>query len=281
MPSPTALARARRPGRGGRLLRCSPAGAARSPPWWSGCGSGRHPIAVTLAADVVATLVVFAASPCVANASVYDPYWSVAPPVVAGRLDGGGRQMPRRAASGRGRRSWSTAWCCVWAVRLTANWATGWRGLGHEDWRYVRPARRAPPAGCRGGWSTCGGIQLMPTLVVFVGHAARCGRRWSSATARSARWTRSRRSSPPAAIAVEAVADRQLRAFTADPANARHGRSSAACGGGRGTRTTSARSASGGGCGCSALAATPLGLVVDRRRAAGHGGALRDGRASR
>ena len=25
----------------------------------------------------------------------------------------------------------------AWAVRLTWNWARGWTGLGHEDWRYV------------------------------------------------------------------------------------------------------------------------------------------------
>ena len=26
----------------------------------------------------------------------------------------------------------------AWGVRLTANWLRGWRGLGHEDWRYVQ-----------------------------------------------------------------------------------------------------------------------------------------------
>src|SRR5438132_11280231 len=44
---------------------------------------GRHPLTVALWADVVATLVVFAGSVVVANASLYDPYWSVAPPVIA------------------------------------------------------------------------------------------------------------------------------------------------------------------------------------------------------
>jgi steroid 5-alpha reductase family enzyme len=44
--------------------------------------SGLHPLAVALLADVAATLVVFAASSAFGNASLYDPYWSVAPPVV-------------------------------------------------------------------------------------------------------------------------------------------------------------------------------------------------------
>src|SRR5512136_126618 len=44
---------------------------------------GRDPILVALAADVVATAVVFAFSLLLDNSSMYDPYWSVAPvPIV-------------------------------------------------------------------------------------------------------------------------------------------------------------------------------------------------------
>jgi steroid 5-alpha reductase family enzyme len=55
----------------------------------------------------------------------------------------------------------------LWAVRLTVNWAIGWNGLTHEDWRYVRireqTMRRLP-------WWLVSftGIHLMPTLVVFL-----------------------------------------------------------------------------------------------------------------
>src|SRR3954454_1197854 len=42
-----------------------------------------HAITTTFAADVVATVVVFLLSAVLANASLYDPYWSVAPPIVA------------------------------------------------------------------------------------------------------------------------------------------------------------------------------------------------------
>ena len=49
---------------------------------WAALGSG-HPVVLALCADVVATVVVFAVSTVVNNASVYDPYWSVAPPLIA------------------------------------------------------------------------------------------------------------------------------------------------------------------------------------------------------
>ena len=55
---------------------------------------------------------------------------------------------------------------CLWAVRLTANWASGWRGLMDEDWRYRRLQRQL------GTWYwpvSFLGIHLMPTAVVFVG----------------------------------------------------------------------------------------------------------------
>lgn len=37
---------------------------------------------VAFVADVAGTLVVFAGSMVVGNASLYDPYWSVVPPVI-------------------------------------------------------------------------------------------------------------------------------------------------------------------------------------------------------
>src|SRR3954463_9508298 len=42
-----------------------------------------HPITVAFVADLVATVAVFALSMLLANSSLYDPYWSVAPPVIA------------------------------------------------------------------------------------------------------------------------------------------------------------------------------------------------------
>jgi steroid 5-alpha reductase family enzyme len=74
---------------------------------------GYHPIAVALAADLVGTVIVFGKSMVLANSSVYDPYWSVVPPVVAfGWLTG---TSVRQVAV--------VVLVVAWGVRLTANWA--------------------------------------------------------------------------------------------------------------------------------------------------------------
>jgi steroid 5-alpha reductase family enzyme len=168
-----------------------------------------HPVGVALAADVVATVVVFAASSVLANASVYDPYWSVAPPVVAAAWTVPAQGVPAR--------QWLVvALVLAWGVRLTANWAGGWRGFGHEDWRYGR--LRGTTAGRLPWWLVnLAGIQLMPTLVVFLGMLslwpALDGRRpLGPLDALAAAVTL-------AAIAVEAAADLQMRRFAADPGN--------------------------------------------------------------
>ena len=123
--------------------------------------SARHPIESFFYADVVATVVVFAGSMWLRNSSVYDPYWSVAPPLIAG-----GWVLVAEGGSGV-RQALVLVLLTLWAVRLTANWATGWRGLNHEDWRYVQI--REQTSGRLPWWLvTFTGIHLMPTLVVFL-----------------------------------------------------------------------------------------------------------------
>src|SRR5262249_20349941 len=52
-----------------------------------------------------------------------------------------------------------------WAVRLTYNWARGWAGLHHEDWRYVDLRRTTG----RAYWLVSFvGLHLMPTIQVFL-----------------------------------------------------------------------------------------------------------------
>lgn len=171
----------------------------------------QHPIWVALWADLAATAVVFAASMAVANSSLYDPYWSVAPPVIAvGWVLWSGDGLSLRQAV-------VLVLVLAWAVRLTANWALGWRGLSHEDWRYVQMRDQLPR---RVPWwlVSLTGVQLMPTLVVFVGMLAvfpavtETGRAFGVLDAVAAAVT-------AVAIAVEATADRQLHRFAADPAN--------------------------------------------------------------
>src|SRR4051812_13155107 len=94
-----------------------------------------HPITVAFIADLVATAVVFALSMVLANSSLYDPYWSVAPPAIAIAW---AVTAPQGLSSGEiARQVVVLILVMAWAVRLTGNWAIGWHGLAQEDWRYV------------------------------------------------------------------------------------------------------------------------------------------------
>ncbi|HEX4017714.1 MAG TPA: DUF1295 domain-containing protein [Frankiaceae bacterium] len=176
---------------------------------------GHHPIAVALLADVIATVVIFALSMGVANSSVYDAYWSVIPPVVAIAW---ALVAPSGLSSGQHvRQVLVIVLVTVWAVRLTLNWAFGWTGFDHEDWRYVNLREGLPR---RFLWPLVSflAIQLMPTLVVFAGllslwpalAAPRHGLGFLDIVATIVTL---------AAIALETKADLQMHAFARDPAN--------------------------------------------------------------
>jgi steroid 5-alpha reductase family enzyme len=114
--------------------------------------------ATLLAADVAATVVVFAWSVARDNSSIYDPYWSVAPMVIAVWLAAGATAGVRALVV--------VALVLAWGARLTWNWARGWRGLAHEDWRYVAIRGRTG----RAYWPVSFlGVHLMPTLWVYLG----------------------------------------------------------------------------------------------------------------
>jgi steroid 5-alpha reductase family enzyme len=112
----------------------------------------------TFVADVAATLVVFLGSVLMNNSSVYDPYWSVLPPLlfIFWIIDVGSIGLFSALI---------VLLTFVWAFRLTLNWASGWRGLDQEDWRY-REFRG------RFGWLywpvSLIGIHLVPTVAVFL-----------------------------------------------------------------------------------------------------------------
>ena len=174
-----------------------------------------HPITVAFVTDLVATAVVFALSVVLANASLYDPYWSVAPPVVAIAW---ALCAPDGLGSGAtARQVVVVVLVLAWAVRLTGNWAIGWHGLTQEDWRYVM--LRDNTAGRLPWWLVnLTGIQLVPTLVVFL--------------AMVPLWPALGRPThgfglldvvaivvTATAVAVETIADNQMRAFVRNPAN--------------------------------------------------------------
>jgi steroid 5-alpha reductase family enzyme len=120
-----------------------------------------HPLAVAFAADVAATLAIFAFSVAFNNSSFYDAYWSAAPPVIALYF----WAIAAPDADGL-RQVLVFALVCWWAVRLTYNWYRGWTGLHHEDWRYVD--LRASSG--RAYWLvSLAGLHLMPTVQVFLG----------------------------------------------------------------------------------------------------------------
>ena len=112
--------------------------------------------ATLLVSDVMATLFTFLCSLVFTNASVYDPYWSVAPPVILVAFSVGRPLTPL---------GWLLlAVVSLWAIRLTANWAYTFGGLLHEDWRYGMLKEKT---GTLYPVVNLVGIHLVPTLVVY------------------------------------------------------------------------------------------------------------------
>ncbi len=122
----------------------------------------QQPIVIVGLADVAATIVIFLFSVITNNSSIYDPYWSVAPvPIALFWL-----LRPGSNGFANVRHVLIFALLCLWAIRLTANWALRWRGLNHEDWRYHDMRKQAG----RLYWPvSLLGIHLMPTVLVFLG----------------------------------------------------------------------------------------------------------------
>ena len=111
-----------------------------------------------LLADVLVTVVVWGWGIAFGNVSVYDPYWSVIPPVAftGWAFYKGCFTLPVILLL-------IAVW--VWGIRLTGNWAWTFKGLGHEDWRYTRYRETLSPFLFH--VTNFFGLNLMPTLLVF------------------------------------------------------------------------------------------------------------------
>ena len=110
-----------------------------------------------LIADVAATVSVFIFSVILGNASVYDPYWSVQPPVILSALS------LRYGLSAYG--MLLIAVVLFWGIRLTANWAYTFSSLMNQDWRYTMLKEKT---GIFYQFVNFTGIHMVPTLIVYL-----------------------------------------------------------------------------------------------------------------
>ena len=115
------------------------------------------PLIALLFADVLATVVVWAFGLLYENVSVYDPYWSVFPPVafLLWAFYTGVWSLPV---------SLLLIASCYWGWRLTRNWMITFKGIAHEDWRYTKYRSQHPLVFHA---INLFGLNMMPTLVVF------------------------------------------------------------------------------------------------------------------
>jgi steroid 5-alpha reductase family enzyme len=166
---------------------------------------GRNPIWVALAADGVATAVVFAFSLAMDNSSMYDPYWSIAPIPIAlywALAPGGADAVYARQVA-------VILLVTAWGLRLTVNQMARWHGLADEDWRYADIRRKT---GALYWPASLLSLHAFPTALVFL---ALLGA-WPalSGPGRPLGWLDGLGIAvTAAAILVEAASDWQLRRF--------------------------------------------------------------------
>ena len=110
-----------------------------------------------MTADLIATFFIWMASLLFGNASVYDPYWSVQPPIILGlalvflgQFNTGSILLVLAIT--------------FWGARLSANWMVTFPGLHQQDWRYDQLKDQS-----KGFFPLVSlfGIQIMPTLIVY------------------------------------------------------------------------------------------------------------------
>ena len=109
--------------------------------------------------DIIATLVVYLGSLIFNNSSVYDPYWSVAPMVMA----------PLFATFVNAINPFTITVIVLielWGLRLTLNWYKRFTNLNHEDWRYNKFKQKYNKFIYQ--LINLFGFHLMPTLVVYI-----------------------------------------------------------------------------------------------------------------
>lgn len=167
-----------------------------------------HPVAVVLILDILATLVIFLFSVVYNNSSLYDPYWSIVPPVIVLFWIFNVQTIEALTLM----QMLIIILVMFWSLRLTLNWIRRWRGIRDEDWRYIAFRFKYQEQ----YWIvSLTGIHLFPTLVVFLAcvsvfpaltmHEGSMGlMEWIGAAVTLS------------GILIEAIADRQLRNYRRD-----------------------------------------------------------------
>lgn len=108
-------------------------------------------------ADVAATVLVYISGLLLNNASMYDPYWSVAPLVILPLLTGQFQNDKPGVIL-------LLIAIFYWGIRLTTNWATTFSNLRKQDWRYDMLKEKSKKAYQLVNFF---GINMFPTLIVF------------------------------------------------------------------------------------------------------------------
>jgi steroid 5-alpha reductase family enzyme len=128
--------------------------------------AGRHyhdsnPLLMLAAADISATLVVFIFSMAFNNSSIYDPYWSIKPMVIACYYF-----LSYDTGINSTRQYVVLILTLLYGLRLTLNFYRDWQGLSHEDWRYSNFRDQYPKM----YWViSFVGIHFFPTIMVYLG----------------------------------------------------------------------------------------------------------------
>ena len=118
------------------------------------------PFLATAVFTATATLIIFIVSVFLSDVSVYDPYWSVAPPAMLlaniqkYRLTNVNAVLLLILVS-------------IWSLRLTVNWYITYKGIGCEDWRYAQYRKRLSPIPFQ--LISFFGLHFVPTVVVYGG----------------------------------------------------------------------------------------------------------------
>lgn len=165
------------------------------------------PLGAMAAASCAVTAVIFLGSALLRNSSLFDPWWSVIPIAVV-------LAWWPQAEGPAARNGLIVMLVTVWGLRLTWNWARGWRGFQHEDWRYERIRLRT---GAFYWLVSALGIHLFPALQVFLGLLPAHG---ALTSMQPLNWLDALAALVTAfGIACEWLADRQLHQFREEPGN--------------------------------------------------------------